>query len=442
MTSMKAFYKVRGGQPVSGRIKSLGAKNFATKAMIASLLSKEKTILHNVPNIGDIDITAAMLESVGVRLTTLSDGVVELDSSDLTSSNVVTPGSGSNRMPILLISVLLHRLGEAVVPFSAGCQIGPRPVDYHIEALNKFGASVETTPDGYIARVKGQLQSCHYELPFPSVGATETSLFLGVLAKGTSIIKNVAVEPEIVSLITMLNSMGARIHLDTNRTMTIYGVDELCGTSFKIICDRIEAASWASLAAATGGEITVEGIEPEHLVNFLGVFNDVGGGFKLQSPGTITFFRKKTLKSTMLETDVYPGFSTDWQQPFAVLLTQAEGISIIHETVYENRFGYLNALEQLGAKIQLETKCLGSLKCRFKGNDHFHSAIIQGPTTLISQETLLNVPDLRAGLAYVIAAALAKGETYIQGIDLIRRGYGCLVDRSKDLDIQLEKVTL
>lgn len=430
-------YFIRGGKPVSGRITSLGAKNFATKAMVAALLAGGKTRLLNAPRIGDVEITCDMLIAAGARLTWVDDTTLDIDASHLQSSAVPTPDSGSNRIPILLLGVLLNRLGEAHVPAVSGCEIGARPVDFHLTAAKMFGAEVVVAADGYHAKRHGSLKACHYRLPYPSVGATESCLYLGVLARGTSIIENVATEPEIIALITMLNAMGARVQLMPNRELIIHGVDQLYGTTFEVLGDRIEAASWAALAAATDGEITVDGIDPATLINFFGPFNSVGGGVEIEGPKSIKFFRRHALRSTVIETDVFPGFATDWQQPFAVMLTQAAGASIIHETVYERRFDYLNALSALGARTQIETHCLGSVECRFRGRDFPHSAIILGPTPLKSDGLTLDVPDLRAGLAYVMAATLAEGETRITTVQRIERGYGNLIDRAKDLSLDI-----
>jgi UDP-N-acetylglucosamine 1-carboxyvinyltransferase len=432
-------YQIRGGQPVSGRITSLGAKNFATKAMVAALLAEGTTRLLNTPPIGDVQITFDMLAAAGAQLHWSDATTLTIDASHLSSPKVPTPDSGSNRIPILLLGVLLNRLGEAHVPAVSGCEIGARPVDFHLTAARMFGAELDIDANGYHARRSGPLKACHYRLPYPSVGATESCLFLGVLARGTSIIENVATEPEIIALITMLNAMGARVQLRPNRELVIQGVDRLYGTTFEVLGDRIEAASWAALAAATDGEITVDGIDPATLINFFGPFNGVGGGVEIVGPRSIRFFRRHPLKSTVIETDVFPGFATDWQQPFAVMLTQASGASIIHETVYERRFDYLKALAALGARTQIETHCLGSVECRFHGRDFPHSAIVLGPTPLVSDQLTLDVPDLRAGLAYVMAAALAKGETTITSIARIERGYGDLITRCRDLALDIRR---
>ena len=199
-------------------------------------------------------------------------------------------------------------------------------------------------------------------------------------------------------------------------------------------------ASWACLAAATNGSITVDGIQPENLSTFMNAFNAVGGGAEMLAPRKIRFFRRTPrLKSHVLETNVYPGFSTDWQQPFAILLTQAVGTSIIHETVYENRFGYLNDLMKMGAIAQVEKKCLGGLQCRFASRDHAHSAIISGPSKLSKGDMRLSVPDLRAGLAYIVAACLNDGHTTLENAELIERGYGDLSERCRRTNMRIRR---
>ncbi len=433
-------YRIRGGDPVRGEIRTLGAKNFATKAMVAALLSEKPTILSNVPPIGDTDITREMLESVGVDVT-LDGDIMTIDPSVMRSAHVPTPHSGSNRIPILLLGALLHHWTEVFVPVLGGCKIGTRGVDFHLAAIRAFGGIIEETDDGFVARRYGKLRGAQIALPYPSVGATETCLYLGVLAEGRTVITNAAMEPEIFELITMLRSMGAIIFTTPNREIRIDGVNSLSGTNMPILGDRIEAASWACLACASNGDITVHGIRPEILGNFLSFYQLVGGGIELRGPDSIRFFRRGEIRPTMIETDVYPGFSTDWQQPFAVLLTQADGISIIHETVYEKRFGYLKALNKLGAKTQLTTHCLGSVPCRYLNGGHEHSAIITGPTPFNNADEI-TIPDLRAGLAYVIAAAISPGETQVNGVAFLERGYGDIVPRLTAMNLRIDKVAL
>jgi UDP-N-acetylglucosamine 1-carboxyvinyltransferase len=434
-------YHIRGGEPVVGQIRALGAKNFATKAMVAALLGTTPTRLLNCPPIGDVAITREMLAAIGVGVTVDGEALT-IDPAQLSSAGVPIPDSGSNRIPILLLGALLHRFDEVSVPVLGGCRIGERPVDFHLTAIEQFGGEVIATAEGYVARRRGRLRGAQIKLPYPSVGATETCLFLSVLAEGRSLIANAAIEPEIVELITMLRAMGAVIFTSAGREIRVEGVPQLFGTRMPIMGDRIEAASWACLAGASDGDITVSGINPNNLGNFLAYFQQAGGGFELLDGETVRFFRRGPLTPTVVETDVYPGFSTDWQQPFAIMLTQANGISIIHETVYENRFGYLKALNALGANTQLTTHCLGGLPCRYRDANHEHSAIIVGPTPLRADGTLITIPDLRAGLAYIIAAAIARGSSLIRGVHLLERGYGDVVPRLARMNLTIERVPL
>jgi UDP-N-acetylglucosamine 1-carboxyvinyltransferase len=434
-------YRIEGGYPVIGKINCLGAKNFAIKAMVAALLSDTPTTLTNVPGIGDVDITAEMLTSIGVKVERPDNGVLTIDASTIKVPDVPLPHSGSNRTPILLLSILLHRFHKVSVPIVGGCQIGARAVDFHLDAIRQFGGVVEETAAGYVAHREKPLRATHIQLSYPSVGATETCLFLSVLAEGRTVISNAAIEPEIYELITMLRSMGAIIFTSPGREIRVDGVKQLTGTRMEVLGDRIEAASWACLACASNGDVTVHGIRPDILGNFLSYFQQVGGGVELKGATSIRFFRKDTLHSAVIETDVYPGFSTDWQQPFAILLTQADGISIIHETVYEKRFGYLKALDKLGAKTQVTTYCLGEAACRYRDKNYDHSAIIMGPTPFTATDAI-TIPDLRAGLAYVIAAAVARGTSTIMGIHFLERGYGNIVPRLAAMNLKIERVAL
>jgi UDP-N-acetylglucosamine 1-carboxyvinyltransferase len=434
-------YRIEGGTQLHGEITCYGAKNFTTKAMIAALLGSTPTTLTNVPPIGDVEITADMLRSLGVTINwDKKSKKMVIDPSTAHDANVRQPHSGANRMPILMISALLHRFDEVSVPMLGGCIIGARGVDFHLDAIQDFGAKIIEGTEGYIAQKTKRLKGTHIQLKYPSVGATETCLFLSATAEGTSIIQNVAIEPEIMEIVTMLRAMGAVIFTDSGREFRIEGVADLKGCVMNCLGDRIETASWASLAAAVDGSITVHGIRPETLGNFLSSFRQAGGGFELLDSDSIRFFRAKTPQAIHLETNVWPGFSTDWQQPFALFLTQADGVSVIHETVYENRFGYLKTLKKLGAEVQLATHCLGSSPCRFEGKGHEHSAIISGVTPLVAVEEPLEIPDLRAGLAYVIAAALAKGTTILRGVPMVERGYGDIVPRLKALGLKIEKI--
>lgn len=437
----KPAYVIQGGNPVRGEITCMGAKNFVTKAMVASLLGETPSALTNVPAIGDVDITAELLRSVGMTVGSEASDHLTLDPRTVNSSRVVMPEVGSNRIPILMVAPLLHHFDEVTVPEMGGCNIGARNLDFHLNAIRALGGEADQTREGIVARKKGRLQGTQIHLPYPSVGATETALFLGVLAEGCTVIENAAIEPEVMELITLLRAMGAIIFTRSGRSIRIEGVPRLRGTNMYVLGDRIEAGSWAALAVASKGDITVHGIRPETLGNFFAYLRQVGGGFEYVAPQSIRFFRETDLRPAVIETDVYPGFSTDWQQPFGILLTQANGVSTIHETVYENRFGYLTTLQEHGARVQLSTHCLGTVGCRFKDTNHEHSAIILGPTPLSAIERI-EIPDLRAGLAYVIAAAIAEGTSTITGIPFLERGYGDIVPRLQRMDLPIERTEI
>ncbi len=428
---------INGGKPVNGEIECLGAKNFVTKAVCAALLSDDPSTITNFPDIGDTQIVVDMIKDLGVSVAwDNGHNFISVNPSVLNKNTVAFPDSGTNRIPILLLSVLLHKFDKVCVPVLGGCKIGARNVDFHLEAIRAFGGQVEENCDGFIAQKACHLKGTEFTLPYPSVGATETCLFLSVLSKGTTTLRNIAIEPEITSLISMLQAMGALIFIRPNRELVIEGVQELHGVNFKALGDRIESASWACLACATDGSISLRGINLDTLGSFLSFFQKAGGGIEVLGDECIRFFRAKPLKALAIETDVYPGFSTDWQQPFAMMLTQAEGVSIIHETVYEKRFTYVHSLKAMGAKAELSTHCLGATPCRFRNKDHEHSLIITGKTNLTATKELI-IPDLRAGLAYLIAASIAEGPTILKNVQLLERGYGRLTTRLSKTNLDI-----
>ncbi len=332
----------------------------------------------------------------------------------------------------------MHRLGEAFIPGLGGCEIGNRPVDFHFDVLRSFGAVIEKLPTGTRLSAPDGLVGAKIELPYPSVGATEQVLLSAVAAQGVTELRGAAIEPEIVDLIAILQKMGAVISVDTDRVIRIEGVKVLKGFTHRALFDRNEAASWASAALATGGDIFVGGASQVEMMTFLNVFRKVGGGFDIADDG-IRFFHPGTqLQPVVIETDVHPGFMTDWQQPLVVALTQAQGLSIVHETVYEQRFGFTDALNQMGAQIQIYRECLGGNPCRFGQRNFNHSAVISGPTPLKGAD--IRVPDLRGGFSHVVAALAASGTSNVSNVQLISRGYERFIQKLEDLgaDFQFE----
>jgi UDP-N-acetylglucosamine 1-carboxyvinyltransferase len=431
---------VQGGTPLNGEITVRGAKNFVSKAMVAALLGETPSELRNVPVIRDVAVVTGLLELHGVTVDSdPTSGVLRLDPSNVESAHVadIDAHAGSSRIPILFCGPLLHRLGEAFIPDLGGCRIGDRPINYHLDILRQFGAVVEKREQGIHIRAPHGLRGTKIELPYPSVGATEQLLLTAVRAEGLTELANAAVEPEILDLIAVLQKMGAIISVDTDRVIRIEGVQRLVGYQHTALSDRIEAASWASAALATRGDITVRGATQPEMTTFLNTFRKVGGEFQVTDEGIRFFHPGGDLRSIVLETDVHPGFMTDWQQPLVVALTQAKGLSIVHETVYENRFGFTDALVGMGATIQVYRECLGGHPCRFGQRNFYHSAVISGPTPLAAAD--IEVPDLRGGFSHLIAALAAKGTSSVRGIELIDRGYEHFTDKLSALGAEFSR---
>jgi len=431
---------VDGGNPLNGEITVRGAKNFVSKAMVAALLGETPSVLRNVPEIRDVQVVTGLLDLHGARVDVDVDaGTVRIDPTDVESAHVadIDAHAGSSRIPILFCGPLLHRLGEAFIPDLGGCRIGDRPINYHLDILRQFGAVVDKRANGIHIVAPHRLQGTKIALPYPSVGATEQLLLTAVRAEGITELANAAIEPEIMDLINVLQKMGAIISVDTDRVIRIEGVERLVGFSHTALADRIEAASWASAALATGGDVFVRGATQPEMTTFLNTFRKVGGEFAVEEDGIRFFHPGGDLNSIQLETDVHPGFMTDWQQPLVVALTQAKGLSIVHETVYENRFGFVDALVGMGATIQVYKECLGSRPCRFGQRNFYHSAVISGPTPLSAAD--IEVPDLRGGFSHLIAALTAKGTSAVRGISLIDRGYERFTDKLEALGAQFSR---
>lgn len=433
--------EVRGGRPLTGEITVRGAKNLVPKAMVAALLGSTPSVLTNVPRIRDVDVVSGLLGLHGVSIDyDATAGILTLDSSRVESAHMadIDAHAGSSRIPILFCGPLLHRLSEAFIPDLGGCRIGDRPIDFHLSILRQFGASVEKMPAGIRLSAPERLHGTVIELPYPSVGATEQTLLTAVRAKGLTELRGAAIEPEIMDLVDVLQKMGAIISVDTDRTIHVEGVDELVGYRHRALPDRIEAASWASAALATRGDVLVRGARQSDMTTFLNVFRKVGGAFDVREDGIRFWHPGGDLHSLVVETNVHPGFMTDWQQPLVVALTQAEGLSIVHETVYENRFGFTEALRQMGATIQLYRECLGGTACRFGQRNFYHSAVISGPTPLHGAD--IEVPDLRGGFSHLIAALAADGVSRVAGINLIDRGYESFMSKLGALDAEVARL--
>lgn len=415
---------ITGGRALSGEVKVSGAKNAATKMMLAALLTNEPVVLHNCPMIDDVMVAGEIIEAVGGQVE-FGDHSVRITAANLRADKVPQP-TIPNRLSVLALAPLLHRVGAADLPTVTGDKIGPRPVNFHLDLLRQMGAEIDESGGRYLAKAAG-LKGVKVELPYPSVGATESAILAAVLASGRTAITGAAMEPEIVDLIKLLQQMGAIIEFRANRMLIIDGVKKLRGAEYSVMPDRLEAASFALLAIATGGNVLVKGARQDDMITFLNSLRRIGADYIIEADG-IRFKRNGgPLRAIEIETDTHPGFGTDWQQPMVVLLTQVHGTSTMHETVHESRFGYIETLTRMGAKIEVTTDCLGHLPCRYKGKNSVHSARITGPTPL--HAATLEIPDLRAGMAHVIAALVASGTSEITGLGHLLRGYEDLFDK-------------
>lgn len=430
-------WKIEGGTPLKGEVNLTGAKNSITKLMVLSLLTKEPCRFDNAPEIGDSKITREICEALGAVFDSSVKHTLLIHTPSIVTSEVPYDLGTRNRLAIMTAAPLLHRTGRAVIPIAAGGdRIGPRPVDFHLEGFRKMGAQIDINDNVYDIRCD-RLVGAEIVLPFPSVTTTENLLLAAVLAKGRTYVRNAAIEPEIMDLVMCLQKMGAIIDYVADRTLVVEGVDALSGVVHTVIPDRIVAASLACAALVTQGDVFVSGAVQADMVTFLNTLRRMGARFEIQNDG-IRFYYAGGLKPISVETNVHPGFMTDWQPPFVVLLTQANGMSVVHETVFENRFGYVAELTKMGADIALYDTCLGGSSCRFRYSNYRHSCVVKGPTRLHGSS--IHVPDLRAGFTYLISAIQAEGDSIIEGVEHIERGYEGLKESLLHLGAKIEDV--
>jgi UDP-N-acetylglucosamine 1-carboxyvinyltransferase len=434
----EAHYIIEGGVPLRGEVRLSGAKNAVSKLMMASLLTEDRCVIRNAPpNLGDVTITERVLESIGTVTEWPEPNLVALQTSSIGNTVVPLELGRKNRLAVLTVGPMLHRVGHAVIPAPGGDRIGPRPINYHLAGLQQMGTIVEER-DGLYHFTTNGLKGATIALPYPSVMATETLIIAATLARGKTVIQNAAIEPEIMDLIKFLQKMGAIIEQRVDRKIVIEGVARLHGAEQRVLGDRNEAVSLAIASYLTHGDVRLVGADQGTLLTFLNTLYRVGLDFDVEEDGIRFFDNGQSPRSIALETDVHPGFMTDWQQPFAVLLTQARGMSVLHETVFEDRFGYTYELNRMGADIGLYTKCLGEMECRFRERDFLHSCIIRGPTVLHAAD--LTMPDIRAGASYLLAALCAEGTSQIWGVEHIERGYDDLQAKLRVLGAHIERI--
>ncbi len=340
----------------------------------------------------------------------------------------------------MFLAPLLVRNNEALIPNPGGCRIGERSIGMHIKGLEAMGAEIiYNSEDGYFHAKTDGLKGATYSFEKNTHTGTETLILAAVLAHGRTILHNAASEPEIDDLINLLNMMGAKIKRDGERTIIIDGVSVLNGADYEIMADRNEVMTFAMVSALTGGKIFIENADLSVLEAFLTGFGDAGGKWEEAKKG-IRFYIESQIKPTNVITLAYPGFMTDWQGPWAILATQANGVSTIHETVYENRFGYVRELRKMGAKISFFNPEVVSpekfYNFEYKEGLYKHAIKIKGPSSL--HNAVLNISDLRAGATLVLASLIAEGKSIIYGIDHLERGYEDFDKRLKSLGADIK----
>ena len=407
---------VEGGRRLVGTVRVGGAKNAALPLLAACILAEGPVTLDNVPlGLRDVRLMIQILNVMGVRTQVLGRSTLLVDASGPISSEVPDELMSQMRASLFLTGPLLARTGRAVVSRPGGCDIGERPIDLHLKGLHALGAGFDDAPSGRIvAAVRGSLHGSHVYLDFPSVGATENIMMAAVAVAGETVIENASREPEVVDLAQFLFQMGADIAGAGTDTIRVKGARPLTPSNHQIIPDRIEAGTFAIAAALTGGDVELTGVLPEHLTPLWRKFDDMGIGVDFV-PGSdrirIQTQAGGLKRPCSIRTGPHPGFPTDLQPQMAVLMTQAEGSSTLVETVFENRLRYLGDLRRMGARILTDG----------------HMAVIHGPVQLVGSS--VTATDLRAGAALVLAGLVAEGETRVDGLEVIERGYECLSER-------------
>lgn len=412
--------RIVGGTPLRGVVSTTGSKNATLSIMAGALLAEGQVVLHNIPRIGDTLTMVELLNGLGAATSFVDDQTVVIDSSLVHCLEAPYELVRKMRASFCVLGPLLARFGFARVPVPGGCDIGARPVNFHIEGLRQLGADIHVEHGVYTAEAKSLVGNNVY-LDFQSAGATQHLMAAACLAEGETVLENCATEPEIVDTANFLNALGADVEGAGTTTIHIRGVKTLHGGEYSVIPDRLEAGTFAIAAAISGGDITIRGSVMEHVRPMLRKLKETGtqvddspNGLRIQASGSRP-------KAVDIKTMPHPGFPTDMQQPFAALLSTAQGTSVITESVYESRFRYVNELNRMGANIRVEGR----------------TAVIAGVDRLTGAP--VTATDLRAGAALVCAALGAEGDTEITGVEHIDRGYEDIVGKLQGLGACIDR---
>lgn len=396
-------YIIEGGKRLTGEVEIHGAKNSALPILAAALLTGT-SVIHNCPALSDVKAACRILSNLGCQIDQ-GDDYVKIDATTAKYNHIPDELIAEMRSSILFLGAILARFGQARISYPGGCELGPRPIDLHIAGLKQLGAVINED-FGYLdCKVEGRLKGAEIFLPLPSVGATENIILAACTAQGTTTIHNAAQEPEITDLIDFLNKCGADISTTRYNSVIINGVESLHSCEHRVIPDRIEAATYLCFAAITGGDVTLRGTNPQHLISVLPFFKEMGCNLEI-GKDTIHIKAPKRLKNlSQVKTMPYPGFPTDAQSPLMAVATVADGTSIFVENIFQSRYKQVGELAKMGAVIRTEGRM----------------AVVEGAEVL--QGAVVNATDLRSGASLVAAALAAKGKTIVENIKHIDRGY-------------------
>ena len=413
-------YIIEGGNRLNGEVEISGAKNAVVAIIPATILAKDRCVIENVPNISDVTILFRILRDLGAKVNYLTKNSVEIDTSYISEPVVPYESSRHLRASYYFLGAFLGRFSEAHVSPPGGCNFGVRPIDQHIKGFEALGAEI-TTDYGFIHATSPQLYGSHIYLDVVSVGATINIMLAAVKAKGLTVIENCAKEPHIVDLANFLNSMGADIRGAGTDVIKIHGVDILHGTTYSIIPDQIEAGTYMTMAAATGGDVLIKNVIPKHLESITDKLLQAGVEV-LEYDDSIRIRRNNPLKKVNVKTLPHPGFPTDMQPQMTALLSLAQGTSIVTEGVWANRFKYVDELARMGAKIQVDGKV----------------AVVEGVSQLSGAP--VKATDLRAGAALLQAALCAHGTSVLEDIHYVERGYEDIIPKLQSLGANIKKI--
>jgi UDP-N-acetylglucosamine 1-carboxyvinyltransferase len=425
--TQKAFV-VEGGAPLRGTVPISGAKNAVLKLMAAAVMCGEPCTLTNAPRIADVEFILEVLRDLGADADWTGEHELRIHAAQLDWLFVPLEAAQRLRSSFVLLGPILARAGKLIIPNPGGDRIGRRPVTVHIEGLRALGAEIEYKHGYYYAAAPRGLRGAEVRLSEASVTGTENLVMAATLARGQTVLHNVAAEPEIDNLLDFLRAMGARVARapDDIHTIVVEGValEELHAASAEVIPDRIEAGSFAMAAAITGGEVFLHHARADHLGAFLLACQEAG--LEVESgPDGVRVGGRPPFRPVQIRTEIYPGFPTDLQAPFSLALIAAAGVSVIEETLYEDRFDYASALERMGARVHVFT---------------LHTAAFHGPNALRGSD--LSIPDLRAGATLVLAALAAEGTSCITGVEHVKRGYEDFLGKLRAIGGRVEQVTV